>query len=322
MNKREKAREKLKMYEISIFPEVFMRYKTDLAIECMEDIEAAERSDMSDDMLHNGINVEKRIYDDDISITKIQIVDERGEKIFSKRKGNYITLEVNGIIEGHDGIKERASRALSQELLTLIGFRHGMSVLLVGLGNSEVTPDALGPYTAAKVKTTRHMFDIYEIEQDCEISAVSSITPGVTGITGIETADMIKKVTELVKPDAVIIVDSLAARNIARVNTTVQMNDTGISPGSGMGNVRKDLNKETLGCTVIAIGVPTVIDAATLVIDALSGANISDDDITEYLEKNPQQLVVTSTDIDTVIKDFSDIIANGINITLHPGIYS
>ncbi|MBQ2747826.1 MAG: GPR endopeptidase, partial [Firmicutes bacterium] len=140
--------------------------------------------------------------------------------------------------------------------------------------------------------------------------------------TGIETAELIKRAAEIVKPDVVIVIDSLAARDIKRINTTIQINDTGISPGSGMGNVRKMLDKETLGCKVIAIGVPTVIDAGTLVIDALSKFENDEDAIDSYLNENGFEMVVTSTDIDTVIKDFSDIIANGINIMLHPGIYS
>lgn len=301
-----------------------MKYRTDLAIECMEEIEAAAENvpQSEEKRIPDGIEVDKKVYDEDISVTRIKIVNELGEKLFSKKMGNYITLEVDGIVEERDGIKERASRALAAELSRLAAFRPGFRALVVGLGNDEVTPDALGPYVAAKVKVTRHLFDIYDMSQDAEMSSVSCFVPGVTGTTGIETADIIKKAADIVKPDVVIIVDSLAARNIERVNTTLQMNDTGISPGSGMGNVRKDLNRETLGCTVIAIGVPTVIDAGTLVIDALSGVNMSDSEIQNYLDENPHDLVVTSTDIDMVIKEFSDIIATGINITLHPGIYS
>ena len=141
------------------------------------------------------------------------------------------------------------------------------------------------------------------------------------GTTGIETADLIKKAVEVVDPEVVIIVDSLAARDISRVNTTVQINDTGINPGSGMGNSRREISEATVGKRVISIGVPTVIDANTLVLDALSGFNEAEDKIEDYIAQNPQELVVTSTDIDLVIKDFSDIIANGVNITLHPGIY-
>ncbi len=300
-----------------------MRYRTDLAIECMEELEAAAENEAVYRELNTpkGIEIDKDIYDD-IKVTRIKIVNEDGEKLFSKQKGNYITLEIDGIAEEQDGIKARAACALARELSKLVNVTSGFSALVVGLGNDDVTPDALGPQAAAKVKATRHLTDIYGTAYESQVSSVSCFIPGVTGATGIETADIIKKAADIVKPDAVIIIDSLAARNIKRVNTTLQMNDIGISPGSGMGNVRKELNRETLGCTVIAIGVPTVIDAETLIIDALYGTNMNDKEIDDYLKNNPQELVVTSTDIDAVIKEFSEIIANGINITLHPGIYS
>lgn len=307
-----------------------MKYRTDLALECKEMYEAENNGVNS--QVNVGAEIDKKVipgteiheekYDDDIKVSRIEIVDERGEAIFQKPRGNYITLEIDGIIDGKEGIKERASRALAKELARLIKFHYHLKVLVVGLGNDKVTPDALGPYTVSKVKITRHLFIIYEEDGDYEMGNVSGFIPGVTGSTGMETADLIKQAVDMVNPEVVVVVDSLAARNISRVNTTIQINDTGINPGSGMGNVRRELNEETLGKRVIAIGVPTVIDAGTLVIDALSGFKHKDGEIDDYLSKNRQELVVTSTDIDMVIKDFSDIIANGINITLHPGIYS
>ena len=146
--------------------------------------------------------------------------------------------------------------------------------------------------------------------------------PGVTATTGMETAEIIKKTSELVKPEVIIVIDSLAARNIERVSTTIQITDTGISPGAGMGNNRTGINEETMGIKVIAIGVPTVIDATTIIRDALIENIESIEKVEKYIEEYDRQMIVTSTDIDMLIKDFSDIIANGINKTLHPGIYS
>lgn len=194
-------------------------------------------------------------------------------------------------------------------------------MLVIGLGNDKVTPDALGPYSVSKMKITRHLFLMYDCDGDPEMANVSGLIPGVMGTTGIETAELIKQAVSIVEPEVVLIVDSLAARDIKRVNTTIQINDTGINPGSGMGNNRKEISEETIGRKVISVGVPTVIDANTLVIDALSGFKEAEDKIEAYIAQNPQELVVTSTDIDLVIKDFSDIISNSVNITLHPGIY-
>jgi spore protease len=184
--------------------------------------------------------------------------------------------------------------------------------LVVGLGNEKVTPDSLGPHTIDKVKITSHLFKIYDADGDFEMGNVSGFNPSVTGVTGMETADLIEKVVKMVNPEAVIVVDSLAARNMERMSTTIQISDTGIEPGAGMGNRRKAINKETLGCNVIAIGVPTVIDARTIILDASGTIN----------EEANYDMIVTSTDIDELIKDFSDIISKAINITLHPGIYS
>ena len=295
-----------------------MRYRTDLALECKEMYDEEQGNPGEID----GVIFKKEEVDKDITVTRIEITNERGERALEKRIGNYITLEIAGIVDGKEGIKERASKALSVELKKLIKFHYHLKVLVVGLGNDKVTPDALGPYTVSKVKVTRHFFIMYEADGDAEMSCVSGFIPGVTGSTGMETADLIKKSVDLTKPEVVIVVDSLAAKNIDRVNTTIQINDTGIAPGGGMGNVRRELCEKTLGCRVIAVGVPTVIDATTLVIDALDGFSYESKQIDDYLDKNQFELVVTSTDIDLVIKDFSDIIANGINITLHPGIYS
>jgi len=295
-----------------------MNYRTDLALESKQlyDEERGSTEDI------DGVIMAKIRYDEDILATRIEITNQSGEAALKKPKGNYITLEVDGVVDEKDGIKERASAALAAELRNLIPFHYALKVLVVGIGNDKVTPDALGPYTASKVKVTRHMFLMFEADGDDEVSCVSGFIPGVTGSTGIETAELIKKAVGLVNPEVVIVIDSLAARDLDRISTTIQINDTGISPGGGMGNKRTELSKTTLGKRVIAIGVPTVIDSRTLIMDTLGDYSQNPYEIEQYIEKKGKDMIVTSTDIDQVIKDFSDIIANGINITLHPGIYS
>lgn len=296
-----------------------MKYRTDLALEAMELYRGG-----TDGKLPSvpGTEYAQKKCGDDITVTTIRILDQEGEKALERKRGNYITLEIDGIADGKNSIKKRAARVLAKEISGLIPFRNDLKVLVVGLGNDKVTPDALGPFSVSKIKVTRHLFLIFDCNQDPEMANVSGLIPGVFGSTGIETAEVIQKAVDLVRPDVVLAVDSLAARDISRVNTTIQLNDTGIRPGSGNGNHRSEISEETVGAKVVAIGVPTVIDAGTLVIDALSGFRQNEGEIEAYLHRNPLDLVVTSTDIDFVIKEFSDIIASGVNIALHPGIYS
>jgi spore protease len=295
-----------------------MNYRTDLAIERKEMLD--EDGKMPN--LTEGIIMKKIDYGDDITVTRIEITDPIGEVKMEKPMGNYITIEAEGILEEADGIKDKVEKVVAQELKELIKFHYYLNVLVAGLGNPMVTPDALGPSTASKIKVTNHLFELFRADGDDEMSRVSCIMPGVTATTGMETAEIIKKTSELVKPEVIIVIDSLAARNIERVSTTIQITDTGISPGAGMGNNRTGINEETMGIKVIAIGVPTVIDATTIIRDALIENIESIEKVEKYIEEYDRQMIVTSTDIDMLIKDFSDIIANGINKTLHPGIYS
>ena len=271
--------------------------------------------------------------DEDISVIDIEITDEEGERAFGKPKGRYVTLDVQGVLDQKDRIKERATAALADVLGKFIKHDYYLKVLVVGLGNEKVTPDSLGPHTVDKVKITSHLFKIFECDGDFDYSNVCGFNPSVTGITGLETAELIDRVVSMAKPDAVLAIDALAAKDIRRLSTTIQVCDTGIMPGAGMGNHRKEISAKTVGCPVICIGVPTVIDARTLILDAgkalaesASGpgpaAAGSRDPLTAYLEEGCFDMIVTSTDIDEIIKDFADIIANAINITLHPGIYS
>lgn len=295
-----------------------MEFRTDLAIERKELLDG----DGGYERAYEGIEVEKISYNDQVECTRIKILNEEGELKLGKPIGAYITLEVDGVLEADGEMKNIAEKAFAEELKELISFHSQLKVLVVGLGNKEVTPDALGPRTLSKVRVTRHLFEFLDGDSEEEVSNVSCIIPGVTGMTGIETADLIKNAVDLIQPEVIIIVDSLAARSIKRVSTTIQMNDTGIEPGSGMGNMRKALNEDFLGCKVISIGVPTVINAAVIIEEALMEHMNDAEAVEQYIQDHHQELIVTSTDIDELIKHFSDILANGINKTLHPGIYS
>jgi len=295
-----------------------MKYRTDLALECKELFEEDNEPVGEDD----GVLMDRIEYGEGVSVVKIQIINQKGEALLEKPSGNYITIEAEGIIDENDEAKTLVEEALIKELTEIIPFNNELKVLVAGLGNSGVTPDALGPVTISKVRPTRHLFEMFGTDSDDEVSNVSCIIPGVMGNTGLESADVIKKAAELVQPDIIVVVDSLAARDMSRFSTTIQLTDTGISPGAGMGNNRTGINEQVMGVKVIAIGVPTVIDVTTIIRDSLVD-NVEDvTSIEEYLDEFKLESIVTSTDIDSIIKEFSDIISNGINKVLHPGIYS
>ena len=225
----------------------------------------------------------------------------------------------------------------------LVNMTQDKTALVVGLGNWKVTPDALGPKVVEKIMVTRHLKDVMPEAIDDSIIPVCAISPGVLGITGIETGDVIKALVEKIKPDLVVCVDALASRRIDRVNKTIQISDTGISPGAGVGNHRMKINEETLGVKVVAVGVPTVVDAATIAndsIDLVMDEFISKSEkgsefynMIKSIDKNEKEilikellnpyvgdLMVTPKEVDLVIDSLSKIIANGINISLQPNL--
>ena len=282
-----------------------MLYRTDLALEAKQNLEESGVKPGEKD----GIISETAQIDDNISVTTVDITSAKGEILLGKPQGRYVTLEIEGLFDEIRGdaksdVKSRAVHALADQLSRFVKHSYYLKTLVIGLGNPEVTPDSLGPSVLAKTCITRHLFQIYECDGDDEYSNVCGLAPGVTATTGLETADIIEKMVKMTEPDAVIVIDALAAREIERVSTTIQISNTGISPGAGMGNYRKELSRQSLGTEVIAIGVPTVIDADRL----LKNKNVD--------------MVVTPPDIDTVIDVFSNIISSAINICLHPGIYS
>ncbi|MFA7412002.1 MAG: GPR endopeptidase, partial [Tissierellaceae bacterium] len=276
-------------------------------------------------------------------ITRVRILDKKGSENMGKPLGNYITIDVPKLNRTDEDLKDEISQVVAREIKGL-GMNHPNSkILIVGLGNWNITPDALGPKVVNRVLVTRQFFINYKKEIDETVANVAALSPGVMGITGIETSEIVKGVVEKLEPDLIIAVDALASRKMNRVSTSIQISDTGINPGSGVGNKRMEINEESLGIPVMAIGIPTVVDAATivndsldLIIDVLQGeaeegdelyqllANIESEEkycfIKEVLNPYMENVVVTPTDIDSVIDDLSIIIANGLNMALHPGI--
>ena len=204
---------------------------------------------------------------DDIYITNITL-DKEQSNIINKKEGRYITISFNDVTDFNN--KEKVKKVFINELKKLLKELNieNKSCLIIGLGNSKSTPDSLGPLAINSIIVTKHIYDLGELDEG--FSVVSSFIPGVTGETGIETSDLIKNIIKSVKPDYVIAIDALASSSIDRVNKTIQITDTGIHPGSGVGNSRKEISKDTLDIPVIAIGVPTVVDATIIVADTIN----------------------------------------------------
>jgi len=229
------------------------------------------RTDLVLDTLdYSKTKVEKEVNNyEKINVTKV-IIDAKLEKEINKKQGVYITLEFEDITDYDNRLK--ITKTLAEEikkLLTIKNIDDNMKCLIIGLGNDKSTPDALGPKVIDNIMVTRHLFELNENIKD-GIRNVSAIACGVMGETGIETSDIIKSIIKTTKPDFVIAIDALCASSVARVNKTIQMTDTGIHPGSGVGNKRKEISEDTLNIPVIAIGVPTVVDATTIVCDTIS----------------------------------------------------
>ena len=298
--------------------------RTDLALEARECVTEAD-SEL------RGVRVEEYYQEEeDIRVTKVMIDTKNAAKIMGKPMGTYVTMEAPAMVDPDEDYHREISDCLSEELLSIIPKSDSeQSVLVVGLGNRDVTADSLGPQVVDNLFITRHVVKEYgKAAYNCEkMNLVSSIEPGVMAKTGMETAEIIKGVIHETKPDVLIVVDALAARSTKRLNRTIQITNTGIQPGSGVGNHRNALTKESLGIPVIAIGVPTVVDAATIVGDALEKLLSGDEEFdsvkymghhrTAFAELN--NMYMTGKDIDAVIKRVSFTVSEGINVALEKG---
>lgn len=294
--------------------------RTDLALEARENIAKAEEG------LH-GVTVEE--YDREeiqVHITKVTISSRNGAKAMNKPIGNYITLEAPAMQEADEDYHREISEELAKQLRSILpGAGREQSILVVGLGNRDVTADALGPGVVDNLFVTRHIIKEYgkAAYNKERMNLVSGIVPGVMAATGMEAAEIVRGVIEQTHPDLVIVVDALAARSTKRLNRTIQVTDTGIQPGSGVGNHRNALTKDSLGVPVIAIGVPTVVDAATIVGDAVerirketghTEALLQPDRVRTMAELN--NMYVTGKNIDETIKRLSFTISEALNIAL------
>ncbi len=281
--------------------------RTDLALEARELWqESAERTTRL-----SGVKATKTKREG-YPVTRVDILDQRGEKALGKPQGSYLTIDLTTFWQRKSDFFERAVRAVGSQLRELLP-EEG-PVLVIGLGNDAMTPDAVGPLAVDNVLITRHLIAAMP-KHFAGFRPVAVFRTGVLGTTGVESAEAVRGLVAEVQPALVIAVDALASRRVGRVCATVQLSDTGIIPGSGVGNHRAALNRETLGVPVLAVGIPTVVDAATLAADLLEESGVENID-PESLRGGGQTLMVTTQDIDRQVRDLSKVIGYGINWAL------
>ena len=249
-------------------------------------------------------------------VTTVEVLDARGEAALGKPAGSYVTLELDALLRREENAFTDAALLLAKELRSLLRMEENGNFLVVGLGNRGITPDAIGPDAVDCVMVTRHLTERMP-DDFAAFRPVSAVCSGVLGTTGIESSDLVRAVTAQLRPAAVIAVDALASREPRRLCRTVQLADTGIVPGSGVGNARQALNRETLGVPVIAVGVPTVVDAATLTLDLADAAGV---DLRSADFGEAGKMIVTPRDIDKNVRDIAKLIGYGINLALHDGL--
>lgn len=298
-----------------------MSIRTDLALEAHEMY--TQNTPDTSAIDGAGIDITE---EEGIKTTRITITNQNASDILKKPIGTYITIEAPDLKYDTD-IYENVCMIIADEINSLFPVSPETKTLVAGLGNRGITPDALGPAVTERLIVTNHMSDEMKTTLGKRFSSVSAIAPGVLGTTGIETADIIKGICDKLKPDLIIAVDALAARSLDRVSTTIQISDTGITPGAGIGNRRDTIDPSILGAKIISVGVATVVDAGTIAYDSIDktlrsvGQSRNDSEknelIKKELSKDIASLMVTPKDIDSVIEKASKTIANGINLALH-----
>lgn len=307
-------------------------FRTDLADERNEIYKKANNISTNVD----GIEAEEDEAEN-IKIGRVNIVNENGEQAIGKPQGTYVTLDIKNIKTIQHEEIEKVANVLANELRNLIN-KHITDVddiLVVGLGNIYVTPDALGPKVVPEIEVTRHILQYMPKAMPEDTRPVSAIAPGVLGITGIETMEILKGIVDNVKPKMLIVIDALASRNIERISSSIQLSDTGIVPGAGVENTRKEISEKTLGIPVVALGIPTVVDLASITnecirifIEDLQQKAMSNDalnklkdtdnyeQIKEALNVGKYNMIVTPKEIDELIENMKEIVALGINQAL------
>ena len=299
--------------------------RTDLALEAREILRQGKENEEIE-----GIIFEKK-EEKDGTITTVTVETDEAAKKLNKPKGRYITLESIRLKNMDSEFFKDISYMLKNELEKIIDLNKESTVLVAGLGNKDITPDALGPKVVSQIMVTRHLKQYMPEYIDDDIRTVSAISPGVLGITGMETGDIIKGVCEKVSPDLIIAIDALASKSPRRISTTIQLTDTGINPGSGVGNRREGLNYKNLGVPVVVIGVPTVVDALSIaseLSDSLfdkmnvdfSKYHSKKEELLSEMKENDLNLMVTPKEVDSMITRISKVISNGINLALHKDI--
>ena len=308
-------------------------FRTDLATERRDLYRKANSIENEID----GIESEKQEINENISVERVKITNAEGEKAIGKPIGNYITIDVKKLRIAQQEEIEKTADVLQKELKKIIDIhvdKEG-SALVVGLGNIYVTPDSLGPKVINEIEVTRHVIKYlpqYVEEGTREISAIS---PGVLGTTGIETVEILKGIVDNIHPKLLIVIDALASRSIDRISSTIQISDTGIVPGAGVGNTRQEISQTTLGIPVIALGIPTVVELATLVSDGIDifidrlqekaesneylnklQQNDKYEEVKEALNVGDYNMIVTPKEIDDLIENMKDIVARGINFAV------
>lgn len=292
------------------------RIRTDLALETTERF-AEENAEIRGVEVHEEYDEEK-----DVRTTVVKIVTENGAKSMGRPQGTYITIEAPELSTPDEDYHREISEELSTHLRKLIDLKKEKSVLVVGLGNAAITADALGPQVVDNLLMTRHIIKEYGLRgiKHEKMHRISGIAPGVMAQTGMETAEIVQGIVSETKPDVVVAIDALAARSVRRLSRTIQITDTGIHPGSGVGNHRNGLTEENLQVKVIGIGVPTVVDAATIVHDSMAHLldtleeTVQKEFLDEMITPNLYSMFVTPKDVDETIKYLSFTISEGLNI--------
>lgn len=295
----------------------YKRGRTDLALEVRERFE-------QDNVEVEGVILKETYHKNkEIKVTTVSVENEHGAKVMGKPIGTYITIEAPKLSEEDESYHKPLAKEIAKYLKKLMGEKKAEHVLIVGLGNRDITPDALGPQVVDNLFVTRHLIKEYgqEFKEHNKMEIMSAIAPGVMGQTGMEVSEIVKGIIHETNPQLVIVIDALAARSMQRLNTTIQITDTGISPGSGVGNNRKALNEEGLGVRTIAIGCPTVVDAFTIVNDAMENfmadKGFSEEEVNNFIREvsdvTIKNMFVTPKNIDEAIKKISYTISEALN---------
>lgn len=307
-------------------------FRTDLALERRDIYQKVNNLKQID-----GIKSTEEEINEKLKVTRVEILNKNGEKAIGKPVGNYVTIDVKKLKLAEDEDIQKASEVVTKELKKIINIHTDKQgdILVVGLGNIYVTPDALGPKVINEIDVTRHIIKYLPQYVDEGTRPVSAMSPGVLGTTGIETVEILKGIVDNIHPKLLIVIDALASRSIDRISSTIQISDTGIVPGAGVGNTRQEISQTTLGIPVIALGIPTVVELATLVSDGIDifidrlqekaesneylnklQQNDKYEEVKEALNVGDYNMIVTPKEIDDLIENMKDIVARGINFAV------